>query len=706
MKKLGSTFKYFLYFFVLLGFIVRISLLLIIKKLKILTTLQLQFRLFLLKKNLSYKKLIVILMFLSSPLLYNLFIILADVPDISYFTNRTIESSTKIYDRNGNLLYKIYKDKNRTYIPFDQIPKVVIQATLAAEDADFYNHRGFSIKGITRSFIKNIRQGKLTGGSTITQQLVKNTILDSQKTISRKIKELILSIQIETKYTKNEILEMYLNEVSFGHSAYGIEEASATYFGKKAKDLTLEEAALLSGLPKAPTRFSPFGSNPQLAFSRQREVLSLMRQNNFITEEEEKKAVDQKINFTSPKTEIKAPHFVMYIKEKLVEMYGEEMVEKNGLNVYTSLDLNIQNKSEEIINKELEKIKNLNIGNAASIVISPKNGEILAMVGSKNYFDTKNDGNVNVALRPRSPGSSIKILTYAQALSESYSLASFISDSPVRLSIPNQKPYTPKNYDNKYRGMVTIRNALAQSLNIPAVKLIVNLGVHKIIDLGKKFGITTWNDKDRFGPSLTLGGGEVKLIELAYLYAGFANYGAKIEPKPILKITDFKGKTIFEDNCTTTCEKTQIIDPRIAYLIIDTLKDNDARAATFGRISNLNIAKHPEVAVKTGTSNDLRDNLTVGFNQDYLTAVWVGNNDNSPMKRVASGITGAAPIWANTMTAILAESKSQNWEIPPGLINIPFCGSNKTEWFLEEKRPIKNCQPIPVSSPSAIPKIL
>ncbi|AKM83169.1 MAG: putative penicillin-binding protein [Candidatus Woesebacteria bacterium GW2011_GWF1_31_35] len=612
------------------------------------------------------------------------FLVLKGLPSPRDLITREQSVSTKIYDRNGELLYTIYKDKNRTPVTLSQIPENTRLATLAAEDAEFYQHPGFSIRGIIRASIKNLKEGKLNGGSTITQQLVKNALLSSEKTYVRKLRELILSIGVELNFSKDQILEMYLNEVSYGGTAYGIQEAARLYFGKDVGSLTLSESALLAGLPQSPTRYSPFGPNPDLTFSRQREVLHLMRVNKFITSEEEEVFLSERITFAPNKTDIKAPHFVMYVREKLIDEYGEEMVLKGGLIVTTTLDLKIQEMAEKVVKEELEKLKNLNVGNAAVLVVDPKNGEVLAMVGSKDYFDTKNGGNVNVTTRLRQPGSSIKVINYALSLSNSLTLASTIDDSPITFSVSGLPPYTPKNYDGTYRGKISVRSALAESRNIPAVKILASYGVSKMIDLGEKMGITTWTDRSRFGLSLTLGGGEVKLVDLAQVYSVIANMGVKNEIKVITEVKNYKENLLSQKESRFNVEDLKVLDPRVAFLLIDVLKDNIARSPSFGLNSMLVIPNHPEVAVKTGTSNDLKDNLTIGFNKDYLVAVWVGNNDGTPMSRIASGITGAAPIWNKITRSLLNNKDSVNWIPPEGLIK-KECFS-RMEWFLEEKQ--------------------
>lgn len=627
------------------------------------------------------------------------FLILKDLPSPMELTSRQVDASTKIYDRNGILLYTIYKDQNRTPVKLSQIPENVKLATLAAEDAEFYQHPGFSIKGIIRATAKNIKEGKIEGGSTITQQLVKNALLSSEKTYIRKMRELILSIGVEMNYSKDEILEMYLNEVSYGGTVYGIQEASVHYFGKNVDRLTLAEAALIAGLPQSPTRYSPFGSNPDLTFSRQREILNLMRINKFITAEEEQKAINQRITFAANKQNILAPHFVMYVREKLIEQFGEELVQKGGLSVTTTLDINVQAMAEKVTREEIIKLKSLNVSNAGVIILNPINNEILAMVGSVDYFNTEKGGNVNVTTRLRQPGSSIKVVNYAQALSEGLTLSSIVDDSPITFNVAGQKPYSPKNYDGTYKGKITVRQALAQSRNIPAVKILASYGVSRMIELGERMGITTWQDRSRFGLSLTLGGGETKLLDLATVYSVIANNGLKNEIKDITKIENYNGKVIFDiDKIESTPE--QVLDKRVAFLLIDVLKDNLARSPAFGSNSMLVVPDHPEVAVKTGTSNDLNDNLTIGFNQDFLVAVWVGNNDGSPMSRIASGITGAAPIWNKITRALINDEPSKEWPIPEGMVYKECFG--RKEWFLEERQ--LNCPKI--LEPAASTQIL
>jgi membrane carboxypeptidase/penicillin-binding protein PbpC len=410
--------------------------------------------------------------------------------------------------------------------------------------------------------------------------------------------------------------------------------------------------------------------------------------NKYITADEEQKADQETLKLVPNKTEIKAPHFVMYVRQLLVDKYGEDMVEKGGLEVTTSLDMPTEEAAENIVQSEVNKLKGLNVGNGAALVINPKTGEILAMAGSKDYFDLEADGNVNVLTRLRQPGSSIKVVNYAYALSSgAYTPATILNDSPITYVTPGSPPYSPVNYDGQFRGNISLRSALAQSRNIPAVRVLASYGVGKMIEEGQKLGITTWNDPSRYGLALTLGGGAVRAIDLARVYA------------TILQVKDYKGR-VLEKNSHQSAE---VLDPRVAYSLIDILKDNAARAPEFGLNSSLVVRNHPEVAAKTGTSNDLRDNWTVGFNQNYLVLTWVGNNDNSPMSRIASGITGAAPIWNKIMSTVLGDSPSIDWNVPGGMSKVNICAITGTlpcgncptrqEWFLDEYKPTMACTP-------------
>lgn len=623
--------------------------------------------------------------------------ILQDLPDPDRLIDREHVVSTKIYDRHGELLYKMYRNQNRTLVELPQIPASLIQATIAIEDAEFYEHAGFSWRGISRSLVKNIREGKLQGGSTITQQLVKNALLSSEKTLTRKIKELILALRVEMRFSKDEILQMYLNEVGYGGTAYGAEEASWRYFGKSVRDLTLPEAALLAGLPASPTRYSPFGAHPELAKQRQALVLGRMASESFITPQEAQEAQAAELRFSTQTNHIRAPHFVMYIKDLLAEEYGEQAVEEGGLEVTTSLDLEIQTFAEEVLNQQLNQLNHLNVSNGAILITNPATGEILAMVGSRDYFNLEADGNVNVTLQPRQPGSAIKPLTYALALRNGYTPATLIADTPITYHTPGQPPYSPVNYDNRFHGHVTLRQALACSYNVPAVKVLSSLSLDRYLEFAAQMGISTWTEPERYGLAITLGSAEVKMTEMATVYGTFAALGIKHDLQPLIRITDYRGRT--HPELTTTSGLAQpVLDPRVAFLITHILADNQARTPVFGSRSQLVIPNH-RVAVKTGTSNDLRDNWTIGYTPNLLVAVWVGNNDNSPMSRVASGVTGASPIFNVLMTTLLGQ-ENNDWTVPTGLVQKNICPRTGTlacpgcaveEYFLEENQPTLAC---------------
>ncbi|MBU0974869.1 penicillin-binding protein [Patescibacteria group bacterium] len=634
--------------------------------------------------------------------------IFKDLPSPLDLTKKEQSVSTKILDRNGEILYKIYENENRSIIPLSKIPKSIINATIAIEDKDFYYHHGFSIRGISRAIISNFKGEKLQGGSTLTQQLVKNRLLTSQRTFSRKIKEILLSILVEGVYSKDEILEMYLNQVAYGGSTYGIEEASQRYFNKPANKLTLAESAVLAGLPAAPSAYTPFGPNPEFASKRQEEVLRRMVEDGYITEENADKAKNQTLVLNTSKIDIKAPHFVMYVKRILAQEYGEEILNNGGLEVRTTLDLKTQEEAEEIVFDEIISLQKLRVGNGAAMVTNPKTGEVLAMVGSTDYFDFENDGQVNVTLRPRQPGSSIKPINYALSLSHGQTLASIINDSPITYQTLGSKPYSPRNYDGKYHGNVTIREALASSYNIPAVKSLAENGVNNMIDLGEEMGISTWKDRSRFGLSLTLGGGEVTMLDMTEVYGTLATGGYHVETNPILEIKDYKGKIYYQNECVLNnedCSDRKVLNQGVAFLISSILSDNSARTPAFGPLSTLHIPGQ-QVAVKTGTTNNLRDNWTFGYTSDRLVSVWVGNNDNTSMSYVASGITGASPIWNKIIRTQLNEKNPHLFAIPNNIVSNKVCKGSTIidEYFIKGTEPKvepKYCRPlVPKISPS------
>ena len=619
--------------------------------------------------------------------------------------------TTQILDRHENLLYKIYLEENRTLTNIDTLPSHVKQAFLAAEDKNFYNHYGFSVSGIVRSFLKNTQLflsnsssssvEQLYGGSTITQQLVKNALLSPEKTLTRKIKELILAIHTEIIFDKDTIFEMYLNQIAFGGPVYGIQAASQQYFGINAQNLSIPQSAFLAGLTKAPSKYSPYGSDPQLAQQRQLLVLNQMKKLSFISEDQHQQALQEKLSIHPNSIPIQAPHFVMYVKNILEQEFGQNLVNQGGLIVTTTLDLTLQQKAEETLNQQLSQLSSLHITNGAILITQPQTGQILTMIGSRNYFDSSIDGNVNLTTSLRQPGSAIKPLNYALGLENGLTPASLIKDQPLTINLPGSEPWSPKNYDNRFHGTLTLRKALANSYNIPAVVVLSKNGTSNFAQFAQELGITTWDDPSRYGLSMTLGSLEVKMTELAQAYSSFANSGQSIPLNTILSITDSQGNPLPPPSLPSP---QQVITPQTAFLISDILADNQARSAAFGYNSILNLFPY-KVAVKTGTSNDMRDNWTIGYTPDYLVATWVGNNDNSPMSYVASGITGASPIWNKIITYLLDKHVDTlaSFTTPPDLIKIPICSITGTlpcsgcptryEYFTQGTQPIKACDP-------------
>ncbi|PIS23207.1 penicillin-binding protein [candidate division WWE3 bacterium CG08_land_8_20_14_0_20_40_13] len=597
-----------------------------------------------------------------------------DLPSPTQLTERPMEISTKIYDRNGELLYDVYANKNRTLITLDQVSSYLIDATIATEDADFYIHHGFDVLGYVRA-IRNIilRQG-LQGASTLTQQLAKNALLTSERTIKRKIKELVLTLQIERRYSKDQILTMYFNEAPYGSTAWGVEAASQLFFGKKAKDLTLPESALIAGLPQSPTNYSPI-TNPDAAKKRQQYVLKLMHEKGwvdksgtrkYLSNEDYDKALSEELKFSSGLSLLKAPHFVMYVRQRLMDTFGVNLVESGGLKVKTTLDYKIQEKAQKILTDEVAKEAYLKVGNASLVVLNSKTGEILSMVGSKDFFNSTDDGQVNVSTSPRQPGSSIKPITYATALKMGYTASYPLLDVQTNFkSGDEEKDYIPKNYDGKFRGPIQMRYALAQSVNIPAVKMLKLVGISNMVKTANDMGISTLTyDPKYYGLALTLGGGEVKLLELTGAYTVFANEGTYNYPYGIESVEDQKGNILFSHKS----HPELALDKGTAFIISNILADSDARAPIFGYGSYLNIPKHT-VAVKTGTTDDKKDNWAVGFTPTYSLGVWAGNNDGAPMDpTLASGVTGAAPIWNLVMKELLQDKEDEKFVQPDNVI--------------------------------------
>jgi penicillin-binding protein 1C len=630
-----------------------------------------------------------ILLLLLGGLLY----LLKDLPSPRRIASgENFAVSSQIFDRNGKLLYEVYADENRIPIEIADVPDYVYQASIAIEDKNFYNHFGFDIVGIVRALKTNLLGGRLEGGSTITQQLVKNALLSRERSIQRKLKEGILAIFTEIIYSKEEILEMYLNYISYGGTAVGVESAAQTYFGKSAAQLSLAEAALLAGLPQAPSRYSPFGSDPQAAKNRQREVLRRMLEDGYITEEEAAAAEKAVLTYSLSTTDIKAPHFVFYVRDLLFDRFGEDTVRKGGLRVYTTLDLDLQEVAQASLSAEVTTLKRYRVGNGAAMIVKPNTGEILSMIGSKDYFDSTAEGQVNVTLAERQPGSSIKPITYATAMElKELNPGSILVDTPTCFTSPGQPQYCPKNYDGSFRGPVTIRDSLGNSLNIPAVKALRIIGIENLISQARKMGISTWNDPSQYGLSLTLGGGEIRMIELAQAFGVLANQGVKVPLNPILKIEDYRGTVLEEyspestkntlayltinDDILEQDRLTRVMHRAPAYLTSHIMQDNQARTAAFGPRSQL-VIPNQIVSVKTGTTNDLKDNWTVGFTPEYLVITWVGNNDSTPMNPyLVSGVTGAAPIWNDIMSYVLRDTEPVWQEKPTDVVSGNVCAS-------------------------------
>lgn len=586
-----------------------------------------------------------------------------ELPDPNRLNERAVSQSTKIYDRTGeHLLYEIHGAQKRTLISLSDIPNHVKQATLVSEDRDFYEHRGFSLRGILRAAIVNILgKGKLQGGSTITQQLVKNAILSREKTYTRKLKEIILAYELERRFSKNEILQLYFNEIPYGSTAYGIEAAAEMFFGKSARDLDLAEGALLAAVLKAPTYFSPYGSHTDELVSRSRYILDGLATEGLVPKEdiEAAKKVDIMARIQPRREGIAAPHFVFYVRELLGAKYGEKFVESGGLRVITTLDFDLQTQAEKVILEQMPDVeKRWDANNAALVSLNPKTGEILAMVGSRDYFNEEIDGNVNVVIRPRQPGSSFKPIVYAASFLKGYTPTTILYDVETVFKT-DTKDYAPKNYDGKEHGPVTVRQALAGSLNIPAVKILYLTGVSRVLDLADSFGYTTLGDRSRFGLSLVLGGGEVKLLEHASAFGVLAAEGMHAEPAAVLRVEDATGRVLEEFHM----EPKQVLEPEVARQITDIISDNNARSFIFGAENFLTLPDRP-VAAKTGTTNDFHDAWTLGYTPSIVTGVWVGNNNNDAMKTGADGSKIAAPIWNAVMRFALQDKPVEAFTPP------------------------------------------
>ncbi len=591
-----------------------------------------------------------------------------DLPDPDKLLERRVAQSTKIYARDGTtVLYEIHGDQKRSLVTLDDIPDYVEHATIAIEDKNFYEHGGFDLRGILRSVFQNVVRLDPTaqGGSTITQQFVKNAILTTEESYIRKVRELILSYQIERKFSKDQILQLYLNEIPYGGAAYGVESAARTYFGKGITEVTVAEAALLAALPQAPSYYSPFGSHTDELYARAHLVLDLMVEQGYLTSDEAEAAKTEEITFSTIGDAIAAPHFVLYVKQLLADTYGEKVIEQNGLSVITTLDADKQRFAEEAVAAQADTNESRwGAGNAALVALDPKTGEILAMVGSRDFFDDTNDGQVNVTIRPRQPGSSFKPVVYATAFERGYTPETMLFDLVTDFETGEGKPYTPHNYDSREHGPISMARALAGSLNIPAVKTLYLAGVDNVLDQAEKLGYTTFTDRSRFGLSLVLGGGEVTLLEHTGAFAALAREGFWQPPQAILRVLDAGGSVLEEYKPETPKDDDRALDQHAAQEINQILSNNDLRSFIFGSANRLTLPDRP-VAAKTGTTNDYRDAWTLGYTPSLAAGVWVGNNDNSEMKRGADGSVVAAPIWNAFMKAALTGTPVESFHEPP-----------------------------------------
>ena len=594
-----------------------------------------------------------------------IYLLAKDLPSFETLNSRKVSESTKIYDRTGKtVLFEIYGEEKRTIIPFSKISKTIINATLAAEDASFYEHSAFDLKSIIRAIIADIANKSLAqGGSTITQQLAKTAFLNPEKTLTRKIKELLLSIELEKRYSKDRILEFYLNQIPYGNNTYGIEAASSLYFGKSTSDLDIAESALLAGIPKAPTFYSPWGSNIESLTARKNYILERMFSEGWITEEEKESSAKEDLKFLKPAQNIIAPHFVIMVRDYLNKEYGEDFVRTSGLKVITTLDLDLQKIAEKSIEDGAKINSELYNGkNAALVAEDPKTGQILALVGSRDYFDIESEGNFNVASQGlRQPGSALKPIIYATAFKKGYVPETVFFDTETEFDTTGdpENSYKPSNYDGNFRGPIDIRHSLSQSINIPAVKALYLVGLDEALKTANDFGLDTLTERGRYGLSLVLGGGEVRLIDLVGAYSVFAEDGIKNDQSLILEISNKNG--VLEKYRET---KKSVIDPLYAEMIDDILSDSEARRPIFGGSLDIQSLSDYQIAVKTGTSNDYRDAWTVGYTPNLVVGVWAGNNDNSPMTKEGASIKAAVPIWKSFLSEALPKFNIETFNKP------------------------------------------
>lgn len=613
-----------------------------------------------------------------------------------------------LLDRNGQVFYQFYSARTDTHVPLSEIAPVARQAIISAEDKDFYNHAGFSVQGIANAIWQNIRPGGLdNGGSTITQQLVKNALLSQDRSILRKYQELILSIEIERRYSKDEILEMYLNSVHFGEGVFGIEDAAQTYFGKHAKDLTLAEASMLAGIIPAPSIYSPISGDATKAKQRQTYVLRRMEEDGVITAAQQSEALAQALTYAPVKetSAAKAPHFAEMVRQELIKKYGEETVARSGYKVKTTLNPDYQQKAQDAVAAQVDRLRGSKVSNGSVVIEDPRTGDVLAVVGSRDW-NNEQFGKVNIATASRQPGSSFKPIVYATGIEDkTLSAATILHDKKTDFG----GGYSPNNYDLRFRGDVTVRRALANSLNVPAVEAMQKIGVGDVIAQAKELGITTLNESPEFyGLPLALGAGQAKLTEMTNAYAAFANQGNLPEQRLILSIDDKYDSRVF----TAETKTTKPISDQTAFIMSSMLSDNSARSEVFG--SSLNLSGGRLGAVKTGTTEDYRDAWTIGYTPSLVIGVWIGNNDNTPMSSVA-GSSGSAPIWRILMNQLLAGTPKETFTEPAGLFARNICygsgalaetrsSNTYTEYFRSGTLPTKTCnQPQPEKEESTPP---
>jgi len=584
-----------------------------------------------------------------------------DLPRPERYADRPIAEPTEIYDRTGeHVLYTIYGEERRSVTSLDNVPQHFIDILLVAEDGNFYDHFGVDFQGIARSAILNFQAGRtVAGGSTISQQFVRSSMLTTDRKVMRKVREIVLTLELERRYPKEEILEFYLNQIPFGSNAYGIESAARTYFNKTAEDLTIAESAILVSLIRAPTYYSPYGDNVERLIERKNYLLRRTFSAGLIDREDLEKAIEEDIQYHERRDYLRAPHFVMDIKEKLETEYGDGFLEEEGYKIYTTLDFDMQREAEKMVKEAVKNNRGRNAHNAAITAIDPNTGEVLVMVGSADYYrepypencnpgiDCMFDPFTNVATRERQPGSAFKPFVYATAFEKGYGGNDTVIDERTNFGTPSN-PYIPRNYDGLFRGEVTLREALAQSLNVPSIKVLDDLaGLKDSVENARKYGIELPRSHDFYGLPLVLGGGDVKLIEITSAYGVFATGGYRNNPTYILKIEDTDGNIIKEHQ-----EAPQLVmRSEVAKEITSILSDNDARAPVFGWNSNLHFPNH-DVAVKTGSTDKFRDGWCVGYTSDIVVGVWTGNNNNASMIN-APGVSVAGPLWRSFMETTL-----------------------------------------------------